>query len=81
MYSTLAQSLNDQINKPTNHIYTDPPCRVQFSIATPLQKAVADMLDEAKQPYEGFPSYYAWLVAQYERKRYVCLGVEVDVEV
>jgi hypothetical protein len=43
--------------------------RVQFSIATPLQKAVADMLDEAKQPYEGFPSYYAWLVAQYERKR------------
>lgn len=45
--------------------------RVQFSIATPLQKAVADMLDEARQPYEGFPSYYAWLVAQYERKRCV----------
>lgn len=44
---------------------------MQFSIATPLQKAVADMLDEAKQPYEGFPSYYAWLVSQYERKRYV----------
>lgn len=42
---------------------------VQFSVATPLQAAVAEMLTKAKEPYEGFPSYYAWLKEEYSRKR------------
>ena len=38
-------------------------------MATPLQRAVAEMLDRAKQPYEGHPTFFEWLVAQYKRKR------------
>ena len=42
---------------------------VQFSTCTPAQEAIAAALDAADQPCEGFPTYYAWLLAQYERKR------------
>ena len=42
---------------------------VQFSVSTPSQQAVAWCLDQADQPYEGYPNYYAWLNAQYTRKR------------
>lgn len=42
---------------------------VQYSVSTPCQHAVALCLDLADKPYEGFPSYYAWLNAEYVRKR------------
>ncbi|TFJ84129.1 hypothetical protein NSK_004602 [Nannochloropsis salina CCMP1776] len=42
---------------------------VQFSVATPLQAAVAEMLLQAQKPYMEFPSYYAWLRDEYMRKR------------
>jgi hypothetical protein len=42
---------------------------VQFSVATPLQKAVADILEQARQPYQDFDSYFAWLTQEYKRKR------------
>lgn len=40
-----------------------------FSVCTPLQSAIAESLDVADQPYEGYPSYYAWLNATYRAKR------------
>ena len=46
---------------------------VQYSVSTPAQHAVALCLDVADRPYEGFASYYAWLNAQYARKRDVLL--------
>eukprot|EP00128_Syssomonas_multiformis_P007640 Colp12_sorted_trinity150504_noHs@19470 len=42
---------------------------IQFSIATPLQDAVARALLEAQKPYEGYPTYYKWLQAMYLQKR------------
>ncbi len=42
---------------------------VQFSVSTPSQQAIAWCLARADEPYEGYPSYYAWLNAQYTRKR------------
>lgn len=42
---------------------------VQFSVSTPAQAAVAAALDAADAPYEGHETYYAWLRAQYARKR------------
>lgn len=42
---------------------------VQFSVSTPAQHAIAMCLQQADQPYEGHESYYAWLNAQYVRKR------------
>jgi aspartate/methionine/tyrosine aminotransferase len=42
---------------------------VCFSVATPLQEAVARGLAQARHPYEGYPTYYAYLAALYERKR------------
>jgi aspartate/methionine/tyrosine aminotransferase len=42
---------------------------VQFSVSTPGQQAVATCLEEAEKPYEGFPTYFHWLRAQYARKR------------
>ncbi|RYG48275.1 aminotransferase class I/II-fold pyridoxal phosphate-dependent enzyme [archaeon] len=42
---------------------------IQFSVSTPAQAAVAKALDVADRPYEGYPSYYAWLRAEYTRKR------------
>jgi kynurenine--oxoglutarate transaminase/cysteine-S-conjugate beta-lyase/glutamine--phenylpyruvate transaminase len=41
---------------------------VQYSVCTPAQKAVADMITFAEKPYEGFPSYYTYLCAEYRKK-------------
>jgi aspartate/methionine/tyrosine aminotransferase len=42
---------------------------VQFSVSTPAQKAVADVLNVAKKSgYEGFNSYYEYLLDMYQRK-------------
>ena len=41
---------------------------VQFSVSTPAQKAVADMLTEASLPYEGHASYFKYLTHMYEGK-------------
>ena len=41
---------------------------VQFSVSTPAQKAVADMLVIAKQPYESHASYYEYLQVMYRAK-------------
>ena len=42
---------------------------VQYSVPTCTQYAISLCLDAADQPYEGFENYYAWLNAQYVRKR------------
>jgi len=42
---------------------------VNFSAPTPNQDAMAQALEMAKQPYEGFPTYYAYLANEYKRKR------------
>lgn len=42
---------------------------VVFSVASVLQEAVAQALRAAETPFEGFPTYYAWLRARYQRKR------------
>ncbi len=47
---------------------------VQFSTSTPSQEAIAGALDAADAPHGGFPSYYAWLLAQYERKRDILMA-------
>jgi len=44
---------------------------VQFCAATPMQQALSRVLSAADEPYEGFPSYYAWLVDMYRGKREV----------
>ena len=46
---------------------------VQFSVSTPAQKAVADMLAEAEKPYELFPNYYSYLLDTYTKKLNVLL--------
>ena len=47
---------------------------VQFSVCTPAQKAIADAIAAAEAPYEGFPSYYAYLTARYTEKRRVLMA-------
>jgi len=42
---------------------------VQFCVSTPMQEALARVLDLADEPYDGHPSYYAWLTDMYRRKR------------
>lgn len=42
---------------------------VQFSVSTTLQEAVAQALDQARQPYKGFPDFYAFLKDFYQTKR------------
>jgi kynurenine--oxoglutarate transaminase/cysteine-S-conjugate beta-lyase/glutamine--phenylpyruvate transaminase len=42
---------------------------VNFSAPTPNQDAIAQCLEMAKEPYEGYESYYKWLVEEYRRKR------------
>jgi aspartate/methionine/tyrosine aminotransferase len=51
---------------------------VQFSVSTPAQHAIAICLVEADKPYEGYPSYYAWLNAQYTTKRDALLRALTD---
>ena len=47
---------------------------VQFSVSTPSQKAIADSLAAAASPYQGHPSYYAYLTARYTAKRQVLMA-------
>jgi aspartate/methionine/tyrosine aminotransferase len=42
---------------------------VNFSAPTPNQDAIAQSLIKAKEPYEGFSSYYTYLASEYKRKR------------
>ncbi|EME31672.1 kynurenine aminotransferase [Galdieria sulphuraria] len=42
---------------------------IVFSTTTPLQQAVASSLEQATQPFESEPTYYAWLRKRYQRKR------------
>lgn len=44
------------------------PC-LQFCSSTPIQHALTLALQVADLPYEGFPNYYSWLRAQFQRKR------------
>mmetsp|Transcript_22901 Transcript_22901/g.36770 ORF Transcript_22901/g.36770 Transcript_22901/m.36770 type:complete len:441 (+) Transcript_22901:37-1359(+) len=40
-----------------------------WSVNTPCQRALVDILRHAQQPYQGFPTYYAWLNDMYSKKR------------
>lgn len=42
---------------------------IQFSVSTPAQRAVAEILEKAEEPYEGYSSYYEYLRTMYEKKR------------
>jgi len=42
---------------------------VQFCPSTPMQEALSRVLSVADEPYNGFPSYYDWLVDMYRGKR------------
>eukprot|EP00468_Gymnochlora_sp_CCMP2014_P000706 CAMPEP_0167740562 /NCGR_PEP_ID=MMETSP0110_2-20121227/352_1 /TAXON_ID=629695 /ORGANISM="Gymnochlora sp., Strain CCMP2014" /LENGTH=474 /DNA_ID=CAMNT_0007624481 /DNA_START=228 /DNA_END=1652 /DNA_ORIENTATION=- len=42
---------------------------VQFCAPSPMQHALAKVLQDADQPYEGFCNYYAWLRYMYDSKR------------
>eukprot|EP00455_Lapot_gusevi_P056486 TRINITY_DN93_c0_g1_i2.p1 TRINITY_DN93_c0_g1~~TRINITY_DN93_c0_g1_i2.p1 ORF type:complete len:457 (+),score=184.18 TRINITY_DN93_c0_g1_i2:84-1373(+) len=46
---------------------------VAFCISTPHQAAIAAGLEVAERPYEGFPTYYHWINAEYNRKRQILL--------
>ena len=47
---------------------------VNFSAPTPNQDAIAQCLIKAREPYQGYDSYYKWVAAEYKRKR----GLLVD---
>ncbi len=47
---------------------------VNFSAPTPNQDAIAQCLTRAREPYEGFDTFYKWVAAEYKRKR----GLLVD---
>jgi len=51
---------------------------VQFSVPTPNQQAVADILVEARRPYRGHPDFYAHLRAEYARKKEVLCAALVS---
>lgn len=51
---------------------------VAFSISTPMQEAVAKALQTAEEPYESSPSYYKWLLSEYERKRDILSQALID---
>ena len=57
------------------HSYTHYclPCRCNFSPVTPTQDAISRALVLARRPYEGYDSYYDWLVAGYEQKRSILI--------
>lgn len=42
---------------------------VNFSAPTPNQDAIAQCLLKAREPYEGYDSYYQWIAGEYKRKR------------
>ena len=41
---------------------------IQFCVSTPTQRAVAEIIDQCDQPYEGHSSYLEYINKQYERK-------------
>jgi len=56
-----------------------------FCIFEPYQAALADCLERANLPYEGFKNYYAWLRDLYTKQRNhlienlaICNGLDVD---
>lgn len=51
------------------HAVTSVQQWVNFSAPTPNQDAIAQALLKAKEPYEGYESYYKWLAGEYKRKR------------
>lgn len=42
---------------------------VQYSVSTPTQRALANIIEEADKPYEGFANYYEFVRNEYQRKR------------
>lgn len=42
---------------------------IVYCVSTPTQRALARILVEADQPYEGFPDYYSFVRNQYQTKR------------
>ena len=42
---------------------------VQFSVSTPTQRALAEVITRASESYEGFASYYSYVNALYQSKR------------
>lgn len=48
-------------------------CRCNFSPVTPTQDAISRALVLARCPYEGYDSYYDWLVAGYDQKRSILI--------
>eukprot|EP01084_Bolivina_argentea_P309230 534862_1 len=54
--------------------YINFSCRAHcWSVNTPCQKGVADMLIAARKPYSGFKNYYEWLNNMYDGKRKLML--------
>jgi len=53
---------------------------VNFSSPTPNQDAIAQSLEQAKRPYEGFPTFYDFLAAEYIRKRDILMEALEAVE-
>jgi len=51
------------------HAVTSVQQHVNFSAPTPNQDAIAQCLLKAKEPYEGYESYYKWVAEEYRRKR------------
>lgn len=42
---------------------------IQYCVSSPTQRALASVLVQADQPYEGFENYYAYVCNQYRTKR------------
>ncbi len=42
---------------------------VQFSVSTPTQRALAEVIRRASEPYEGHESYYRYVNTLYQSKR------------
>lgn len=42
---------------------------IQFSVSTPAQRALVEILEKAEESYEGYASYYEYLRTMYETKR------------
>jgi aspartate/methionine/tyrosine aminotransferase len=40
---------------------------IQYCVSTPTCRALSYILEQADKPYEGFPSYYAYLCADYQK--------------
>ena len=40
-----------------------------YCVSTPTQQALAEVLRQSEEPYEGHPSYFDYIRAEYERKR------------